>query len=94
MLAVSGQRELVDLVLRLADDLGIEANSIPMNQGAASDHAPFEMAGVPVLFLYGPDISRINSPQDRLEFIDPQRLGEALLVAKALLRVAGIPAVE
>ena len=85
MLAVSGQRELMDLVLRLAEDLGIEADSIPLPQRGASDHVVFDMAGVPVLFLYGLDISRINSPQDRLEFIDPERLGEALLVAKALL---------
>ncbi len=91
LLAVSGQRELEDMALQVAEGLGLEADSRPLPPGASSDHEPFEKAGVPVLVLYGPDISRIHTPEDRLEFVQPELLGSALLVAETLLRSPDFP---
>ena len=91
LLAVTGQEELADLALRVAEDLGLEADSQPLPPWASSDHYPFERSGVPVLLLYGPDISRIHTPEDRLEFVQPELLGSALLVVKALLRSPEFP---
>ena len=84
-LAVTGTEELADLALKIAADLEVEAQPQPLPPGASSDHQPFESAGVPVLIMYGPDVSRIHTPNDRLEFVQPELLGEAFLVGKALL---------
>ena len=84
-LAVAGQEELTALALKAAATLEVTANPAPPPPWAASDHRPFEQAGVPVLLLYGPDVSRIHTADDRLEFVQPELLGGAFLVAKALL---------
>ena len=91
LLAMTGQEELVGLAQRIAADLGLESDSQPLPAGASSDHQPFQSAGVPVLVLYGPDVSRIHTPEDRLEFVQPELLGSALLVAEALLRSPEFP---
>ena len=84
--AMSGDEELTRAAVRLAARLGVAAKAEPIPTGATSDHEPFELAGVPVLVLWAPDISRINSPEDNLEFVQPERLGGAVLIAKALLQ--------
>ena len=89
--AVSGHQRLAQEALELAGELGAAAQASQLPPGAASDHTPFEMAGVPVLFLWAPDISRINSPRDTLEFVDPRRLGETFLLAEALLTSPEFP---
>ena len=87
--AMSGRQELTEAAARLAAELGVAAKAEPIPAGATSDHEPFELAGVPVLVIWAPDISRINSPDDNLEFVQPERLGGAVLIAKALLRSQG-----
>ena len=89
--AVSGDPHLIEGALKLARELQLQAQSGSLPYGATSDHAPFEIAGVPVLFLWAPDISRINSPRDTLEFVDPRRLGETFLLAEALLTSPEFP---
>ena len=51
----------------------------------ASDHTPFEEAGIPTLFLSSNDLSRINSPEDIIEHINPDLLGYAAEIAIAML---------
>ena len=80
-LAVTGQEELTELALKVAAE--VEAQPLP--PGASSDHQPFENAGVPVLVIYGPDVSRIHTPDDRIGFVQPELLGGVLLVTEALL---------
>ena len=89
--AMAGHRKLTGEAMKLAAELQLRAQLSSLPPGATSDHAPFEMADVPVLFLWAPDISRINSPRDQLEFVDRQRLGEAFLLAKALLSSPEFP---
>ena len=90
-LAVSGQQGLTARALNLAGELEVQAQAGSLPPGASSDHAPFEIAGVPVLLFWAPDISRIHSPADRLEFIQSERLGEAMLVAESLLQSPEFP---
>ena len=52
---------------------------------ASSAHTPFEEAGIPTLFLSSNDLSRINSPDDTIEHINPDLLGYAAEVAIAML---------
>ena len=54
-------------------------------RGASSDHAPFEAAGVSFAFIFASDLSRIHTPQDVLEYIDPLRIGDAATLALATL---------
>ena len=85
-LAVLGHQELTELTLELAANLGVDAQFAPLPPGASSDHAPFQSVDIPALLLYAPDISRIHTPEDRLEFVRPELLGGSFLVAEALLQ--------
>ena len=86
LLAAAGIQSLTDLALKVSAGLGVKSEFQPLPSWASSDHVPFENEGVPVLTLYGPDVSRIHTPNDRLEFVQPERLGDAFLVGQALLR--------
>ena len=85
-LEVAGHQAFTDLALKIAAELEIEAQPGSMPPGAASDHVPFEDEGIPALLLFGPDISRIHTPEDRLEFVQPEFLGGAYLIALATLQ--------
>lgn len=50
-----------------------------------SDHVNFRNAWVPVIFLLADDLSRINSPADTMEHINPQLLGHASALVLDLL---------
>ena len=85
-IAMVGDSGLTDLALDSAADLGIEAQIGMLPPGASSDHQSFENAGVPVIMLYAPHVSRIHTPNDTLEFVQPERLGDAFLVTEALMK--------
>ena len=53
--------------------------------GGASDHAPFRQAGIPVLFLISDDLSRINSPADEMQHINPELLERATEIGILML---------
>ena len=50
-----------------------------------SDNFSFGDAWVPSIFFYGDDKSRINSPYDTIEFINPALLGDAAVLVLDLL---------
>ena len=83
--AVSGDPQLTERALKLAGELQLQAQAGSKPYGASSDHAPFEWAGIPVLSFWAPDVSRIHTPWDVMEFVEPRRLGETFLLAEALL---------
>ena len=85
-LGVAGNDEWMALALEMAEGLGVEARISPLPPGASSDHKSFEDAGVPVLIIYASDVSRIHTPNDSLEFVQPEALGSTFLIAKALLQ--------
>ena len=75
-----GDTMLAAEAVRYAREHGIPIRREQSLDGASSDHAPFREAGVPVLFVLADDLSRINSPRDNIEFINPNRMGEAVAV--------------
>ena len=85
-LEAAGHEALANLALSIANELGIEAQPGTLPPGAASDHTPFDDADVPTLFLFAPDISRIHTPEDRLEFVQPELLSAAYLIGLAILQ--------
>ena len=85
-LEVAGHQEFSDLALKIAAELEIEVQPGSLPPGAASDHVPFEDEGIPALMLFGSDVSRIHTPEDRLEFVQPELLGGAYLIALAILQ--------
>ena len=80
-LEVIGDTLLAAEAVRYAREHGIQIRREQSLDGASSDHAPFRERGVPVLFILADDLSRINSPRDNIEFVDPNRMGEAVVVA-------------
>ena len=79
-LEVIGDTMLAAEAVRYAGEHGIPIRREQSLDGASSDHAPFREAGVPVLFVLADDLSRINSPRDNIEFVNPNRMGEAVAV--------------
>ena len=90
-LLVSGHGRLAAEALSLAGDLGVPAERGQLPDGAGADHFPFDAAGVPALMFWAPDVSRIHTPDDRIQHIQPERLGGAFLVARALLESPNFP---
>ena len=84
--AVLGSMELVDAALDYSDVSGIVLERrFTLGPGASSDHAPFDAARVPVLFFLADGVSRIHTPEDQLEFIQPERMGESAALAIGVL---------
>ena len=55
------------------------------NADFTSDHAPFAAIGIPALFLLADDMSRINSPQDELRYVNPRLPGASAEIVMRLL---------
>ena len=83
---VLGDPALVQSALTVAGagDIDVEEHQ-SLGAGWSSDHAPFENAGVPVLFFLSDDFSRIHTQEDRMEFVQPELLGDAAALAVGLL---------
>ena len=86
-----GQPDLQEQALKLAAGLGVDMGPGVIPSGASGDHEPFERAGVPLLAVFSTDLSRMHTPDDTLEFIQPELLGGALLVAEAILQSPEFP---
>ena len=85
IMGVVGDSGLVSMVLEYGKEQGfdLERSFVPAN--ASSDHASFQRAGIPVVFFLDQDFSRLHTPEDRLELVDPQSMGTFAAVAIALL---------
>ncbi len=79
-LEVIGDTALTGEAVRYAREHGILIRREQSLDGASSDHAPFRERGVPVMFILADDLSRINSPRDTIEFVNPNRMGETVAV--------------
>ena len=80
-LQIAGDIQLTNEANRIGSNLGMNLGTFSEQQwrtlGGASDHGPFRLAGIPVLFFISDDLSRINSPADEIQHINPQLLGRA-----------------
>ena len=83
--SILGDGALVNAALGIAAANGLSMGESEGMRGGGSDHAPFRDAGVPVAFFFGDDYSRINSPDDALEFVDASIMGTHMTVALRLL---------
>lgn len=78
----SGGGPLVEAAERAADRLGLRITRFRLPGG--SDHASFERAGIPAVFLHTGDDPLIHTPNDVLERLDPQLIAQAAQLAAAL----------
>ena len=80
-----GDFGLVGRVSESAQARGIDIKRSLTIGGGNSDHASFQQAGVPVVFFFDDDFSRIHTPDDRLDLVPPQHMGNVAAVAIDLL---------
>ena len=89
--AVIGDSDLVNQAMDYSNANGLFITTTPGSSSGGSDHVPFQRAGIPALFLFGDDLSRINSPGDTLEFVDPDIMGRQMALGLALLDMLAEP---
>jgi aminopeptidase YwaD len=83
--AILATDELADMALQIAGAGGIElVRQLELDAGT-SDYAPFFDEGIPFVFFLGNDFSRIHAPEDTLEFVRPELMGNAAALAIGLL---------
>ena len=88
-LGILGSRNLTGLALEEGAARGIDVRVSAGLQGGGSDHLSFSDVEIPVLMFFSEDFSRIHTPEDTLSFVNPRLLGDAAVVALALLRSLG-----
>ena len=79
-LEATGNTVVLDVLRDIAESEGFDMRAGLAPRGASSDHVSFELAGVPSAIVYGSDISRIHTPEDTIEWVDPDLLGRAVMV--------------
>ena len=85
-----GDSALARMARESGEEIGERVLVIPSESAEfTSDHAPFAAVGIPALFLMADDMSRINSPQDELRFVNARLPGaSAEIVLRMLDRLA------
>ena len=82
---VLGDSDLTAEVIIYGRDHGIDVRRSFGLSGGSSDHVPFDDAGIPIIFFLAEDFSRIHTPDDTLEFVQPELMGNSAALAIALL---------
>ena len=86
VVGILGDDKLVTRILEVGEEAGIESERRPsLRRGTSSDHASFRSAGIPVAFLLADDFSRIHTPEDTVEFVRPELLGNSAALTVLLL---------
>ena len=83
---VLGSPDLIGEAMRLGERFGpnlVRITTLPTN--VSSDHAPFQDADIPVMFLMSDDSSRIHTPEDKLPWVEPNLLGWSAEIGIGLL---------
>ena len=83
---VLGTLDLTGEAMRLGERFGsklVRPTTLPPN--VSSDHAPFQDADIPVMFLMSDDSSRIHTPEDKLQWVEPNLLGWSAEIGIGLL---------
>jgi aminopeptidase YwaD len=84
-LGVVGDVVLTRLVMEDSKARGIELRLRQSSRRGGSDHASFAAVGKPNIFFSSNDFSRLHTPEDTLESINPQLLGDTVRLALNLL---------
>ena len=82
---LEGSLDLIRQVLGYGKEKGIEVKVGTPLQGASSDHATFIEAGIPAVMFLADDLSRLHTPEDRIEFVRPELMGAAAALGIGLL---------
>jgi aminopeptidase YwaD len=69
----------------LIEEMGLQSRSI-VPLGFSSDHASFNNAGIPALFLHRSNDPLLHTPEDVTSRISVDQLGEAMRIGLALLK--------
>ena len=85
VVGVLGSFDLTTRVVEYGRQNGIATRRSFSLEGASSDHAPFQRAGIPFVFFLADDVSRIHTPEDTLEFVQPELMGNSAALGIALL---------
>lgn len=72
--------------LRLGAELGVSVSPGRDPEGALSEHIVFQAIDIPTAFFFADDLSRVNTPDDTLEFVDATLMGNIANLAVALVR--------
>lgn len=83
--AMLGDLSLVEMAVKYSNANGLFIKTSPGLGGGGSDHASFQAAEIPALFLFGDDLSRINSTRDTLEFVNPDIMGRQMVLGLGVL---------
>ncbi len=86
-LGARGDAMLTRPVMEDAQARGIELRLRQSGGRGGSDHASFAEVSIPNIFFSSNDFSRLHTPEDTLESINPQLLGDAVRLALNLLDV-------
>ena len=84
-LGVVGDDVLTQPVMEDSLAMGIELRVRQCRGRGGSDHASFAAVGIPNIFFSSNDFSRLHTPEDTLESINPQLLGDTVRLALSLL---------
>ena len=82
-----GSSQLTGRVADIGADLEIAVRRVRGFGGASSDFASFARIGTPNLMVASDDFSRIHTPNDTLDDVEPRLLGEAAALGLALLDI-------
>ena len=92
VVGVLGDDELVTSILAVGEEAGIDSERRPsLSRGTSSDHASFRGAGIPAASFLADDFSRIHTPEDRVEFVHPELMGNSATLAILLLESLAAP---
>ena len=84
-LSFGGDTGLAQRAGLLAQANGVAAGRLSGQKASASDHASFEAAGVPSLFLNRPDDPHYHTADDRAEYVKPELMAAAGQIVLELL---------
>ena len=92
-LGVLGTRELTDIVVLHGLTEGIDVSRSSGLAGGSSDHASFDRVGIPIVMFFSDEFSRLHTPDDTLDSINPTLLSDATRLAIGLIcsLAAGAP---
>lgn len=81
---VLGEFDLTAKAMEYGREVGIDIERRFTLSGGSSDHASFQDAGIPVVFFFDDDFSRIHTSDDRLALVPAQQMGNAAVLAMFL----------
>ena len=88
---ILGSDSLTQLAAEAAEDLDISVIRRRALHGGDSDRTSFPRQGIPVPMFTAPDFSRIHTPEDTMEFVEPTLLRDCARLALEILKSEVFP---